>query len=293
MPTRYKMPVSILVRIKSWCILLECPEGCQLYFTQNGIGVNKPLVILISHLHADHVLGLPGLLLSMSILGRERSLTIAGPKGLRRLIESLFSSMKTRTEYKLEIKELEKEEEIVVDNDEYTIRAQLMRHVLPSYAFSIECKELRGCFDVERAQKLGVPKGPLWKALKMGKKVTLSDGRIIRPEDVIRSVRKGIKITYSSDTRPSTKLIEFSKNADVLIHESTHPLCNYQLAFEGGHSTAFHAAEIASAANVSKLVLIHLSPRYQDNPLVLKREALQVFKGEVIVPNDGDAILLR
>ncbi|RLE89217.1 MAG: ribonuclease Z, partial [Thermoprotei archaeon] len=279
MPTRRRMPVCIVVRIKGWCILLECPENCQLYFTQDGIGINKPLVILISHLHADHILGLPGLLLSMSILGRERVVTVAGPKGLSEFLENMFNIMRTGTEYELRIKELVEKEETVLDSDEYIIRAVLVRHTLPSYAFFIECKELRGEFDVEKALKLGVPKGPLWRALKMGRTVILPSGKTIKPENVIKGLRKGIKIAYSSDTRPSAELIEHSRGADMLIHESTHLLYNYNLAFEGGHSTAFHAAEVASAAEVSKLVLVHLSPRYQNNIEEFKKEASQIFKG--------------
>ena len=171
------------------------------------------------------------------------------------------------------------------------IKVLRVKHGVPGVAYSLEEKMRPGKFDKPKALGLGIPKGPFFSRLQKGKTITLKDGREITPDMVLGSPRQGRKIVFSGDTKPLGSMVEFSKNADVLIHEATFDSNLEDVAGQYGHTTAHQAAEIAKKANVSKLVLTHISPRYLDKR-VLEDEARGIFKNS-FVPRDFDEIEIK
>lgn len=290
-PTGKRGLPSIVLRRKGELIMFDCGEGTQLRYLKLGLGVNKNMKILITHLHGDHILGLPGLLMSFSLLGREKPLYIYGPIGLKEIIEVIFKNTKFEPTYKIKVFEITSDG-ILFENNEYIIRALKARHTILSFSFILEEKKRPGKFQVEKALKLGIPKGPLWKKLQQGFTITLQDGRVIRPQDVLGPPRPGFKIVYSGDTRPYEELVKFSLNADVLIHDATFPDELKERAIETGHSTISEAINTARRAKVKCLVLFHLSPRIKnEGELLRKLSNEKEFK--VIIADDFLKLTLK
>jgi len=289
LPTKQRGLPSVVLKRKKEVFMFDCGEGTQLKFILSNIGLNKIMKIFISHLHGDHVFGLPGLLASFSFLGRTKTLSIYGPHGITDFLNCVLENIKMEITYKLEIKEIR--EGLVYENKEYLIRAIPAEHIIESYSFIFEEKMRPGKFNVEKAINLGIPRGPLWKKLQLGSKVKTKDGKIISPEDVLGPPRKGLKIVYSGDTRPTEILAKNSLNADLIIHDSTFSHQHLEKAILTGHSTCVEAAEIALKSNSKLLALFHISPRYP-NPLILVKEAKKIFPN-TILPSDGEKIELR
>ncbi|OYT62827.1 MAG: ribonuclease Z [Thermofilum sp. ex4484_15] len=286
MPTRKRKTVSIAVRREGEILLFDCGEGCQNGFTWGGLGVNRELKVFISHLHGDHVLGLPGLLMSLDLLGRNKELTLIGPKGIMKFVNENLYMTYHEVGYGIKVLELEGERITVLEGRDYRVIAVKVKHTVPCYAYVLEEADRPGRFLPERAIKLGVPKGPLWKELQRGICVKLSNGRIIKPFQVTEGKRRGVKIIYSGDTRPYSKLMWAALGADLLIHEATFSSRHYLKAMENGHTTALEAGEIASFADAKKLILVHISPRYEGKEGELLSEAKLSFEGEVMVAED-------
>jgi ribonuclease Z len=243
-----------------------------------GIGFRRPMRIFISHLHGDHVLGLPGLLQTMALLQRERMLHIFGPWGLIRFVTA-FSEVLGTPGFPISILEIE-EDGVIYEGSEYNIRAIKADHEGQSWSFVLEEHPRPGRFHPERARALGIPEGSLWGRLQKGYDVEIN-GKVVRSEDVVDPPRKGRKIAYSGDTRFNKCFIEASENADVLIHEATFDGSLLDKAIEGGHSTAVQAAEAAKKAKVKKLFLTHISARYPNSDLLLK-QAMEVHQDTFI-----------
>ena len=229
--------------------------------------------IFLSHYHGDHILGLPGLIQSMNFRGREKKLTIYGPKGLYDLRDALFNLGYSKIEFPIEFIEIDSE--TVESTEEYVIKSQHVNHNVPSLAYSIEeLKKPR--FLREKAIELGVPVGPDFGRLHNGEEVEV-DGKIIKPEQVLGPRRKGNKIVYSGDTTPCEEMVEFAKDSTILIHESTYMTEDADKAEENFHSTSADAAEIAKASNSKELILTHFSTRYKKTDEMLK-QAKDVFE---------------
>ncbi|RLI28549.1 MAG: ribonuclease Z [Candidatus Hecatellales archaeon] len=265
---------SVVLRYGGWLLLFDCGEGTQRQMMKAKVGFMKPMKIFITHLHGDHVFGLLGLLQTMNLLGRERRLEIYGPKGIRSFLEAAVDHSIAELKFPLEIREIRSG--TVVKEKDFRVRARKVCHSIPTYAYSFEEYERPGKFHVEKALKLGVPRGPLWSRLQQGKPVRLPDGRLVKPEEVLGPSKPGIKIVYSGDTKPCKALLELSENADLLIHECTFDDSLAEKAESEFHSTPGGAAQLAKEANVKSLILTHISTRYQDASILLE-QARKVF----------------
>jgi len=258
--------------------LLDCGEGTQRQVVKTGLGLRKKLKIFVTHMHADHVLGLAGVLMSLSLTGRQDPLEIYGPSRLQSFIEYMKELFNFSPSFDVIVHRVS--EGTVYQGRGFKILAFKVKHTEESYGYALVEEPRPGKFDSKKAEELGVPKGPLWKALQEGKAVVIG-GREIRPEDVLGPPRKGLKIVYSGDTAPTHEVVEASKDADLLIHEATFDDTLQDRAISELHSTAGQAANIALEANVKRLVLTHISPRYEE-PSPLLSQAKKIFENTVI-----------
>ena len=275
-PSKGRRLPSILVRIKNEFLLLDCGEGAQYQILSPKSRfkvVNKKLYIPVSHLHGDHALGVPGLLLSLGLSGRRRDLTILGPRGLKSLVLRTLKLLDASLPYPLNLYDVK--DGFQMDFSSFTIRAVLGRHSTPNYAYRIDEFSKPGKFHPDKAMKLGVPRGPLWKKLQLGIPVVVND-RVIRPEDVVDPPVRGLSLGYSGDTRPTSKIIRFFKNVDVLIFESTYAGRDRDKAVTNLHSTSIEAAEVARKCGARYLILTHFSSRYESVDKMLE-EARSIF----------------
>lgn len=268
---------SIILKAFGEVMMFDCGEGTQRQLIYAKISPMKISKIFLTHYHGDHILGLPGLLQSMNFRGREKKLTIYGPRGLNALKDAIFSLGYCKIEFPIEFVEIDSG--IVEQTDEYFITSQNVNHFVPCLAYSIEeLKKPR--FLREKAIELGVPVGPDFGRLHNGEEVEIN-GKIIKPEQVLGPPRKGMKISYSGDTTPCEEMIELAKDSDLLIHESTYIKEDNDKAEENYHSTSADAALIAKKSNSKRLILTHISTRYQDTNQLLK-EALEIFENAEI-----------
>lgn len=274
MPTQSRSSSSIAIRRKGEVILLDCGEGTQRRMVEARLGFRRRMKIFISHLHGDHVLGLPGLLQTMTLLQRERPLEIYGPRGLAEFIDA-FSSTLGGPGFPTTVHEIISEG-VILETCEYEVHAIQADHDGPSWSYVLEERPRPGRFHPDKAQSLGIPEGPLWKRLQLGEDLENSEGTLVRSDEVVDPPIKGLKIAYSGDTRPSEALMIASGEADVLIHEATFDSSLVEKAEENGHSTAVQAAQMAESANVRLLLLTHISSRYPD-PTLLLEEARMIF----------------
>jgi len=259
-------------------LLFDCGEGTQRQMIKAGIGLRKRLKIFITHMHADHVLGLAGILMTLSLTGRQDPLEIYGPPGLELFMECLKKLFNFSPTFDLVIHEVSNG--TIYHGRGFRIEAFEVKHTTKSYGYALIEDPRPGKFNPKKAEELGVPRGPLWKALQEGKPVVIN-GRVIKPEDVMGSPRKGLKIVYTGDTAPTQTIVKISKDADLLIHEATFDDSLEDLANEELHSTASQAAKTALEAGVKKLILTHISPRYED-PNILLIQAKRIFENTLI-----------
>jgi len=279
-PTPKRSLPAILVKRKGEQLLFDCGEGVQRQMVMVGASFHRATKVFITHIHGDHVLGLPGLMQTMALHDREKPLIVYGPPGIRKFVECVRETVKFDLTFPIEIHEVN-EAGVVCETLEYAVQAVWANHVTPSLAYALVEKPRPGKFYPEKAKALGVPEGPLWGQLQRGKSVRLPDGRIIKPEDVLGPPRPGRKIVYTGDTRPFEGLVEFAANADLLIHDATLGDELAERAYEDGHSTPSQAAETARKASAKKLVLTHISARYED-PRELFEQARKIFENTVV-----------
>ncbi len=278
-PTIKRNVTSIAVKRAGEIILIDCGEGTQRQFQKSNLSYMQISKIFITHYHGDHFLGLPGLIQTMQLNDRELPLHIYGPRGIKELMIQLLSLGYFKPNYKIIAHEID--EGTILEFDGYKIHCLKVKHGIPALAYSIEEDIRPGKFNKSKALKIGIPEGPLFSKLQKGETIVLKDGKKIKPNEVLGPPRKGRKIVISGDTIPIDKMIDFSKDADVLIHEATFDSELEDIAIEYGHSTANRAAEIAKKANVKRLFLVHISPRYIDNK-ILEEEAKKVFKNSFV-----------
>lgn len=231
--------------------------------------------ILITHLHSDHYLGVTGLLRTMSLQGREEPIALWGPPGATDTLATLLRLGGERLVFPAHLRELPPGEGINFEG--YRIEAFPTDHTRESIGFALIEDPRLGRFDLEAARRLGVPEGPAFGELHRGNPVTLSDGRVVEPHEIVGPPRPGRKMVYTGDTRPSPHTVEAARSADLLVHEATFDEAEAARARETGHSTAGGAAGVAAEAGVRRLVLTHLSARYSDRPKQLLAEARAVF----------------
>jgi ribonuclease Z len=283
-PTARRAPAATLVRRGGERILIDCAEGTQRQLLRSSAGLADIDLVLLTHYHADHVLGLPGMLKTFALRDREATLRIAGPSGLHGLM-AVFGRIVGRLPYPVELIELEPGEALPIEDGRVDPFAT--SHDLASLGYAIAENIRPGRFDVDAARAAGVPDGPLFGALQHGQDVTLPDGSTIRSADVVGQARPGRRIVFSGDTRPCATTLEASAAADLLVHEATFLEEDAERAAATGHTTAGRAARLAAEAQVSLLALTHLSTRYTGRQV--REEGRSVFE-RTVVPRDFDII---
>jgi ribonuclease Z len=283
-PTAARGLPATLVRRGGERLLFDCGEGTQRQLLRS-IGLVDLEEVFLTHFHADHFLGLPGMLKTFGLRGRETPLTIYGPPGLR----ALFGALKPlvgRTAFELRLVELEPNEEL--ERDGYRIATFNVRHRVQAYGYALIEDERPGRFDESAAIELGVRPGPDFGRLQRGETVTASDGATqVSPDQVLGETRRGRKLVLSGDTAPCDMTLAVAHGADLLVHEATFTEEEADRAQETGHTTARAAAELAAEAEVELLALTHLSPRHPAG--ALRAEAREVFD-RTIVPRDFDRV---
>jgi ribonuclease Z len=284
MPTAQRAPAALLVRRGGERLLFDCAEGTQRQLLRSSVGLVELEEIFVTHFHADHILGLPGLFKTFSLRGRERLLEVYGPRGLVDLLGSL-KRVVGKLSYEVRVIELEPGD--VLERDGYRLATFGVSHGVPALGWSLIEGTRPGRFDVEAADALGVPSGPARGALQQGESVTSLDGRTVIPDQVLGPPRPGRKIVITGDTAPSETIVEAAWGADVFVTEATFAEEERERAEETMHQTAGQAAGIAQRANVGLLALTHLSNRYFGPEIA--REAREIFP-DAVVPKDFDVV---
>lgn len=263
MPSKDRNTSALMVKLldevgEMW--LFDCGEATQHQILHTSLKPRKVTKIFITHLHGDHIFGLPGFLSSRSFQGGDELLTIFGPQGLQQWIEQTLALSKTHLTYPLQFVEVH--EGIIYEDEHFTVSATELRHVVPCFGYRIEQKDLPGELLMEKAQALGVPKGPLLGQLKAGKNIELADGTIVYAKDVVAPPKKGFTLTILGDTKYCPEAVSLATGADILIHEATFDGSTTELAANYGHSTNVEAAKVAQQAGANYLLLNHLSARF-------------------------------
>lgn len=279
MPTPKRGSAAVAIKSGRDIILFDCGEGTQQRMVAAKLGFRRNMKILITHLHGDHVLGLPGLLQTMSLLGRKKSLNIYGPAGIANFLKCV-SEYVGGPVFPVKIFEFSGEQSLY-EGVRYEVKAIKAEHSIEAYSYGLTEKPRPGRFHPEKARDLGVPEGNLWGKLQRGAPVRLSTDKVIQPHQVVDPPRNGRKIIYSGDTKPNPFIVEHAYKADVLIHESTFDDSMHERAEADCHTTAGQAAEIAKSACVRELVLTHISSRYPD-PGILLDQAKKTFPNTII-----------
>jgi ribonuclease Z len=277
MPLPGRGLTSVLVRREGDLFLFDCGEGTQVGLRRLNLRWKKITSIFISHTHADHVTGLPGILMLSSQVDREEPLFIFGPPKIREFVEAMRRTLDMFINYEIVVKELEPGA-VAMQAEEFAIRTHPLVHTKPCLAYCLEEKMRPGIFFPEKAMALGVQRGPLWSQLQSGQPVRLGDGTEVQPAQVMGSERKGRKFCFATDTTVAPGLSEFARGADLFICEGMFSDDLAETAAEKRHLTAVQAAKIAREASVKQLGLIHYSPRYSDRELkTLLGEAREIF----------------
>ena len=276
-PTSHRNHSAVALKSFGEIFLFDCGEGTQLQMSKAKISPMKINNIFITHFHGDHILGLPGIIQSMAFRGRKNPLHIFGPKGLVEMVNIIRNFGYFSLTFEIYMHEID--DGIILEEENYRISCSKMNHTVLNFAYSV-CEKRRPKFIREKAIALGVIPGPDFGKLQQGNPVKVGD-IIIQPEQVLGEERKGRKIVYSGDTTPSESMVEFAKDADLLIHESTFEGAYGDKAYEMGHSTSVQAAEIAKKANVKRLILTHVSTRYKKSD-ILETEAKEIFENSTV-----------
>ena len=273
-PTKERNVSSVAIVLNGHWLLFDCGEGTQYRILRAPFRLGQLEAIFITHLHGDHLFGLPGLLGTLSLQHREQSLAIYGPRGIKDFINSVLRFSFMRLDYELKITEIDPG--TIREGDGYSISSLQLDHRILTFGYKVVEDDRPGKFDIERARELGIPPGPLYRRLQMGQDVTLEDGRTIKSADVVGEKRRGRRIAYCTDTRPCANGVELAREASLLIHEATYTEDLASEARARGHSTAAQAASVARQAEAKKLLITHFSPRYLDTSVLLA-EARRVF----------------
>ena len=287
-PTVERAPSAVHVNRAGESLLFDCGEGTQRQMMRFGTGFDVSH-LFVTHLHGDHVLGIPGLVQSMGFNDREAGLAIHGPPGTRRELQSLVHAGGTDPSFPVRIVE-NAPDTVALSGEAFEVRTFATEHRTTAVGYALVEDDRKGRFDRERAEEeLGIPPGPKYGRLHEGEPVE-HDGRVIHPEEVVGDPRPGRTVVYTGDTRPVAPTESVADGADLLIHDATFTHEAVDRARSTGHATAREAGELAARAGVRQLALTHVSSRYAGRADELVAEAEAVFDGEVTLPDDGDEI---
>jgi ribonuclease Z len=279
-PTPERGLPAVLIQRQNEQLMFDCGEGVQRQMIRAKVGFHKKMKVFVSHMHGDHVLGLPGLLQTMALMDRQKKIEVYGPEGIKRFLEGTREVLQFALTFPVEIHEVY-DAGVICREEEYAVEAAWSNHVVASLAYAFVEKPRAGKFYPDKARALGVPEGELWSKLQHGERVKLPDRRIVKPEEVVGARRPGRKIVYTGDTRPFKGFARFAAGADLVVHDATFDDALAEKALEDGHSTPSQAAEGAKKAKAKKLVLTHISARYTDVGILLE-QAQRVFKNTVV-----------
>jgi ribonuclease Z len=279
-PTLERSLPAVLIKRQNEQLMFDCGEGVQRQMIKVKAGFHKKMKIFVSHMHGDHVLGLPGLLQTMALMDRQKKLEIYGPEGIKQFLECVRESLHFGLTFPVEIHEVY-DAGVICEEKDYVVEAAGSNHVVLGLAYAFVEKPRPGKFYPEKARALSVPEGELWSKLQHGDKIKLSNGRVVSPEEVLGLPRKGRKIVYTGDTRPFKGFAKFAASADLVIHDSTFDDTLSEKAEIDGHSTPGQAAQQAKRAKAKRLVLTHISARYADTGLLLE-QARKVFRNTLV-----------
>ncbi|MFT8316926.1 MAG: ribonuclease Z [Sporolactobacillus sp.] len=258
--------------------LFDCGEGTQRQILYSPVRLPKLTVIFITHLHGDHLYGLPGILGSRSFQGAEKELCLIGPPGLKKFVETTLELSKTHLHYPIRFHEIDRSG-LVYENEHFKVETLALDHGITCYGYRLIEKNQPGELLVDQLKKLGVEAGPIYQQFKMNDEVKLPDGRIVSTAPFLGPEKQGRRIAVIGDTRPCPAVLQLAEDADLMIHEATFRAEESRLAHDYHHSTSVQAAEQAKDAHVSALILTHLSSRYQKSgQRVLLDEAKAVFR---------------
>jgi len=293
MPLPHRYLTSVLLRREGELFLFDCGEATQMSLRKLNLKWKKITAIFISHTHADHVTGLPGILMLSSQVDRDEPLYIYGPPKIREYIETSRKALEMYINYEIIIREID-EEGIIYSGDGFNISTFNLAHSRPCVGYTLTEDKRPGIFFPDKAEKLGVERGPLWSDLQKGTDVVLDDGRVVKPVDVMGEPRQGRKFSFVTDSLPIDSIPEKVSGSDLFICEgmSRHEL--KENAAEKKHMTGVQAAELAKAAGgVKKMGLIHYSPRYTKSDLnEMLKEAKEVFP-ETFLTRDGQHLSIE
>jgi len=284
-PTTERNPSAIMVNREGDRLLFDVGEGTQRQMMRHGTGFTVSDIFL-THLHGDHVLGLPGLLQTWDFNDREAALTVHAPRGTERKVRELAGVVDTDPGYPFSVEPVAPGE-IALAGDGYEVRAFDVDHRGTAVGYALVEDDRKGRFDRAHAEELGVPVGPKFGRLHEGEPVELEDGTVVRPEQVVGDPRPGRRVVYTGDTRPTERVVDVAAGADLLVHDATFTEALAERAAETGHATAREAGRVAARADVARLALTHVSSRYAGDPSPLAREARESFHGEAFVARDG------
>lgn len=273
-PTVERGLSSVAIMREGELLLFDAGEGMQRNFIKAGIGMNRKMKVFITHMHADHCVGLLGLLQTMALQGRERPLEIYGQPRLKEFLLENMRIINFGLTFDVSLHTIKKEG-LVVEEEDYVVTCCEAKHSIPSLSFRLDERDRPGQFNVEFVKKLGIPEGELYSKLQRGQDIK-HNGRVVKSVEVLGPPRPGRKIGISGDTRPTDKLVQFFTGCDVLVFESTYANDKLQKALETSHSTATEAATLAKQAAVKRLFLTHFSARY-DETSALVAEASVIY----------------
>jgi ribonuclease Z len=260
--------------------MFDCGESVQRQMMQAKVSFHRKMKVFITHLHGDHVLGLPGLLQTMALMDRKEPVQIYGPVGLEDFLVCTKETLNFGLTFPVEINGI-LSEGVVCDEEEYSVIAAKSNHAVESYAYAFVEKPRPGKFYPKKALALGVEAGELWSKLQKGEAITLKKGLVVKPSDVMGPMRAGRKIVYTGDTKPFEAFAKFAEGADLVIHDCTFDDSLFEKAAVDGHSTPSQAAGQAKAAGAKQLVLSHISARYPNAGLLLE-QAQKIFANSVL-----------
>ena len=281
MPLPNRFLTSAMVRRDGELFLFDCGEGTQVSLKMLNLKWKKIHSIFISHMHADHVTGLPGILMLSSQVDRDEPLTLYGPPKLKEYVDANRRILDMYINYEIIVKTVEPG--VILETDDFIVRAFRLNHTKPCLGYVMQEKDRPGEFHPEKAQELGIPVGPLWGKLQRGETVTLSDGRVVSSKDVMGEKRGGRKFSYVTDSLYLPSIAKEVEHSDLLLCEGMFTSDMEETAYEKKHMTAGQAAQIAKDAEVAKLGLLHYSPRYGDRELrFLLKDARKIFPDTIL-----------
>ena len=292
-PTLQRGASALAVHAERGWVLCDCGEGAQLSAQRAGLSLSRLQAVLITHLHGDHFNGLPGLLGTLGLEGREKPLLVAGPPGLRPLLETLARYGAVGAPYPVIVVELAGEGALPWPTGvegSFDLWFAPLDHRVPTFGYRVALPERPGQLDVRAAILRGVPDGPAFGELKAGRSVTLADGRVVTPEGLVGPNRPGASLAYTLDTVPCEGAVRLAQGVDLLVHEATYEHARAGLARERGHSSGLEAAQIASRASARRLLLTHFSPSVDAAAVADEARAAHPA---VVAAQDGEPVVIE